>query len=91
MPPCERPFRPRLVEAQPYLCCSPFGRYAFEEKVRAPYCEREVIRPVIMARVEESCGAPPHSMRYAIVLALIAEGAGPGVVVDVIGTTPIRL
>ncbi len=83
MPSAKWTGQPGTVEAQRLLCRPTDGCHADDEEVVVS--EHEMLVPVVVTRVEETGDASAYSEGDLLLLALIAERAAPGKVVEVIG------
>lgn len=83
----QRAAQARIVEAQRSLRGLADPRQADDEQIVVS--EDEMLRPTIAARIEQPIGAAACSMGHLPCFGNVAEGAAPGEVVQVLGTTPL--
>jgi hypothetical protein len=86
MPSAKWTGQPGIVEAQGLFRRPADGCHADDEEVVVS--KHEMLVPAVVPRVEETGGASAHGEGDVLLLALIAERAAPGKVIEVIGAAP---
>ena len=85
----ERPLEPRIIKPKPLHRGPSHIRHAGNEEIGVE--EREVVLPVIIARIKEPPDHTPESMGYPFLLAPIAEWARPREVVQMLRSVTVGL